>query len=746
MIGEMLGHYEITGKIGKGGMGVVYRATDTLIGREVALKTIQLREIEDPNERQFLKERLFREAKSAGILSHPNIVTVFQIGEQDGLTYIAMEFVDGPNLAELLNGPERPTLETLVSILDQCGAALDYAHSRGVVHRDIKPGNIIVRGDGVAKIADFGVAKISSQNVTRTGMTLGTPHYMSPEQFHGRAIDGRSDQYSLAVMVYEIFTGKKPFTADSITGLMYKILHEEPNPRRDNPDLSEDTDGILRKALSKEPDARYPSCSEFIQDLRGVSGIVLKALPFESHTRTPIAGTGSQRTHTPHSLPTGQGTTSRTAHTPIPTPTSGMPSAGMMPPPPPVPPSQAMSAYSETGKSSSAPSQSWNFRSPEAGAPLEDTPTLGTSQPMPPKSPIADAPTPPSGVPTAGGPSGGLNASGGINLPPPPAPALPATPGVSPSSKLPDAKAGTKASAAKASDPKASGGKADKGKAPLPPGKEKKPAAGGATAPPSKLPMLILVAVVVFILLAVGIGGILYFRSQQNQQADQTTENSDGTVDSQQAANGTPDTDPSTSPAEGTEGTTPVDEGGTPVGDTSATPANTTPNVQYAPPAIATFVAEPSSITLGQSATLRWNTSETTLVTIEPGLARGRSIGQISVSPKQTTTYRLVARGLGGRKTQELQITVRPKADDGGTPETGPNPDGMSLDAITRALSAGESVVSMNQLMVRVGLNGVSFQVTPQAQAAILAAGERGDRPKDSVVRLVDLAKRGGRR
>src|SRR5690606_27842515 len=189
MIGEMLGHYEITGKIGKGGMGVVYRATDTLIGREVALKTIQLREIEDPNERQFLKERLFREAKSAGILSHPNIVTVFQIGEQDGLTYIAMEFVDGPNLAELLNGPERPTLETLVSILDQCGAALDYAHSRGVVHRDIKPGNIIVRGDGVAKIADFGVAKISSQNVTRTGMTLGTPHYMSPEQFHGRAID-----------------------------------------------------------------------------------------------------------------------------------------------------------------------------------------------------------------------------------------------------------------------------------------------------------------------------------------------------------------------------------------------------------------------------------------------------------------------------------------------------------------------------------------------------------------------------
>lgn len=207
MIGEKLGHYEVTAKIGKGGMGVVYRAMDTLIGRDVALKTIHLNEIEDPNERQFLKERLFREAKSAGILSHPNIVTVYQIGEQDGLTYIAMEFVEGFNLGELLGREPRPTMELLLSVFDQTAVALDYAHSRGVVHRDIKPGNIIVRPDGVAKIADFGVAKISSQNVTRAGMALGTPHYMSPEQFHGRAIDGRSDQYSLGVMVYEIFTG-----------------------------------------------------------------------------------------------------------------------------------------------------------------------------------------------------------------------------------------------------------------------------------------------------------------------------------------------------------------------------------------------------------------------------------------------------------------------------------------------------------------------------------------------------------
>lgn len=724
MIGQMLGHYEITGKIGKGGMGVVYRAIDTLIGRDVALKTILLREIEDPNERQFLKERLFREAKSAGILSHPNIVTVFQIGEQDSLTYIAMEFVDGPNLAELLNRPEKPSMETLVSILDQSAAALDYAHSRGVVHRDIKPGNIIVRSDGVAKIADFGVAKISSQNVTRTGMTLGTPHYMSPEQFHGRTIDGRSDQYSLAVMVYEIFTGKKPFTAESITGLMYKILHEQPNPRRDNPELSEATDAVLRKALSKEPDERYPTCAEFISQLRDVSGVQLKQLPFESHTRMPGAGTGGQHgatpLSTPHHTPSVPPASSKlpdkqAPHIPVPTPSSGLPSSAMMPPPPPVPPSQA-----------------WNFRSPEAGSALEDTPGptalphTGAGHP-----PISEVPTPAVGVPSAAPLS--TTGSVGINLPPPPAPEMPPAP--------PAAKPDAKAHDAKVRDLKAPP-VAAKGKIAKDVPKGKPPAAASTVKPGGKTPLFVVVGVVVLLLLIVGtVAGVLYNRSQSAPPTEPPT--APAANGSQQTSTENPPPPPET-PAQGAEAAIPGAESSVPAAEVPA--EGTTPSAQHAPPAIATFLAEPAAITAGDSTTLRWNTSETTLVSVEPGLARGRSVGQVTVSPKQTTKYRLIARGLGGRKTQELTVTVKPAEGGSGPNDAAPNPEGMSLDALTRALAAGENVVSINQLMVRVGLKGVSFPVNAQAQAAILAAGDRGDRPKDAVVRLIDLAKQGGRR
>lgn len=722
MIGQMLGHYEITGKIGKGGMGIVYRAVDTLIGRDVALKTILLKEIEDPNERQFLKERLFREAKSAGILSHPNIVTVFQIGEQDGLTYIAMEFVDGPNLAELLNRPERPTIETLVSILDQSAAALDYAHSRGVVHRDIKPGNIIVRTDGVAKIADFGVAKISSQSVTRTGMTLGTPHYMSPEQFHGRTIDGRSDQYSLAVMVYEIFTGKKPFTAESITGLMYKILHEKPNPRRDNPDLSGDTEAVLCKALSKDPDERYPTCTEFISQLRDVSGVKLKHLPFESHSRTPAAGTSAQFSSTPHAAPyhTPQPTPAgarppekETPHIPVSTPSSGLPSTGMMPPPPPVPPSQA-----------------WNFRSPEAGAALEDTPT-----PAPPPAasashpPIPEAPTPGTGAPGSGALSSGVSV--GINLPPPPAPQMPLVPaassgdkrGATPSSKGPPVNAAKGKAAKSASTPNAA-------------------SAATAAKPKGKTPIFVVAGAVVLLLIAVGI--VIYVLGNRSQSAAPPEVSTAPPAESSPQTSVENPTPPVTPPVESTETATPNAEVPAPGAETA--PATTTPGTSQAPPAIASFVAEPATITEGESTTLRWNTSQTTLISVEPGLARGRSVGQVTVSPKQTTRYRLVARGLGGRKTQDLTVTVKPSADGPGPNDAPLNPQGMSLDALTRALAAGENVVSMNQLMVRVGLKGVSFPVSAQAQAAILAAGDRGERPKDAVVRLIDLAKQGGRR
>jgi serine/threonine-protein kinase len=270
---QRIGNYEVLGELGRGGMGVVYRGVDSFIKRPVAIKTIYLSEIQEDHERQFLKERLYREAQSAGILSHPNIVTIYQIGEQDDITYIVMEFVEGKNLAQLLRSPEKPSVELLLSIFEQTAAGLDHAHAQGVIHRDIKPANIIVRSDGVAKITDFGVAKIASQTVTRTGMTLGTPHFMAPEQIQGKAIDGRADQYSLGVVIYEIFTGKKPFTADSMTTLIFKIVTDSVDPKRDNPSLPDAAAEVLKRALAKDAGDRFPSCQALVQAFRAAIGL-----------------------------------------------------------------------------------------------------------------------------------------------------------------------------------------------------------------------------------------------------------------------------------------------------------------------------------------------------------------------------------------------------------------------------------------------------------------------------------------
>ena len=693
MIGDKLGHYEITAKIGKGGMGVVYRASDTLIGRDVALKTIHLNEIEDPNERQFLKERLFREAKSAGILSHPNIVTVYQIGEQDGLTYIAMEFVDGANLGEILARPQRPGLDLLISVFEQTAGALDYAHSRGVVHRDIKPGNIFVREDGVAKIADFGVAKISSQNVTRAGMALGTPHYMSPEQFHGRAIDGRSDQYSLAVMVYEILTGKKPFTADSIHGLMYKILHEEAQPRRDNPDIGEGVDAALRRALAKDPDGRFPSCSDFISELRNLSGILPMPFSVESGLRTSGSGSSVLRPglSTPVSspIPPAEGRPS--------TPGSGVPvppPGGAAMPPPPLPPSQSAASFFDTGRSSAPPSR------PDSSG---------------------GVPTPGSGIPT---PSSGVSVpSGPSPLPPPPAsPADPFSRSESPKAETGTTKASSGSGAGLAPPPPAPKVDGKKGAT-----QAKPPAAKPGTKPSSKTPLLVVAAIGLLLLLS-GVVGIVYWMgSSSTAEPKSISENTPPVIETPSFE---PDAPPIDEPSE-----EPEDE------SAPAEQAKTTP-----PPQIASFTAEPVTINQGESAKLQWSTSNTTYIQIDPGLARGRGAGEHTVSPSQTTKYTLIARGYGGRLQRDVTVTVLPRQQAQQPDTAKAKPNAWTLDALTRALEAGEDVVKMDNLMVRVGLNGVAFAVTPEAQSAILAAGERGGRPRDSVVRIVDLARQGGRR
>ena len=271
---DRIGRYKIVRELGRGAMGVVYHAIDPNIGRPVAIKTIHFGGNRKPEETERMRERLFREARSAGMLSHPGIVTIYDVEQQGDLAYIAMEYVDGPTLDQVLSEPEPMDAERMFSILGQTAVALDYAHSKGIVHRDIKPANIMISDDGTAKIADFGIAKITAaENLTMTGSIVGTPHYMSPEQVQGQAVDGRSDQFSLAVIAYEMLTGEKPYTGEHLTTVVYKIVAEEPvPPQRLNPSLSTGIENVLRKALSKKPDARYRNCQEFIEALEKACG------------------------------------------------------------------------------------------------------------------------------------------------------------------------------------------------------------------------------------------------------------------------------------------------------------------------------------------------------------------------------------------------------------------------------------------------------------------------------------------
>jgi len=249
-------------------MGIVYHAIDPNIGRPVAIKVIRLTEMRNPEEQERVRERLFREARSAGMLSHPGIVTIYDVEQQGDIAYIAMEYVDGPTLdATLSKGPLSSA--EVFSYLGQNAVALDYAHSKGIVHRDIKPSNIMIASDGMAKITDFGIAKITSADqFTLTGTIVGTPHYMSPEQVQGLAVDGRSDQFSLAVIAYEMLTGEKPYGGEHLTTVVYKIVAEEPvPPHRLNPTLAGPIENVLKKGLAKKPEARYRTCQEFSQAL-----------------------------------------------------------------------------------------------------------------------------------------------------------------------------------------------------------------------------------------------------------------------------------------------------------------------------------------------------------------------------------------------------------------------------------------------------------------------------------------------
>ncbi|HEX9501054.1 MAG TPA: protein kinase, partial [Thermoanaerobaculia bacterium] len=268
-----LSRYEIVRELGKGAMGVVYLAKDPLIGRLVALKTIRLRAGDDDETKEF-KERFVREAQAAGILNHPSIVTVHDIGQDEpsGTSFIAMEYVEGHNLKEILAQGRPLSFDEIGDIIAQVADALDFAHSKGIVHRDVKPANIILVEGNRAKITDFGIAKIASGgNLTTTGQFLGTPNYMAPEQIRGAPVDGRTDIFSLGICLYECLTRRKPFGGDSLTSISYKIVHEPFPPLHEiNPQIPEGFEEVVALALSKDPAKRYQRGREVASALRAV--------------------------------------------------------------------------------------------------------------------------------------------------------------------------------------------------------------------------------------------------------------------------------------------------------------------------------------------------------------------------------------------------------------------------------------------------------------------------------------------
>jgi serine/threonine protein kinase len=286
--GLKAGRYEISGELGRGAMGVVYKATDPVIGRTVAVKTIKLSEEGTGLSRPELLTRFQTEARAAGLLTHPNIVVVFDAGEEDGLYYITMELVEGKSLQAHLDGGQAFALPRVLRIMEQTCSALQFAHERNVVHRDIKPANIMLTADDTVKVTDFGTAKILQfGTMQQTAHVMGTPSYMSPEQVKGRAVDGRSDIFSLGVLLYEMVTGEKPFPGQNITTVIYKIVNEEPvPPRQINPTIHPGINAVVMKALAKEPEARYQSCREMLEDLRNYRTIA----PGGSPDKTMVAG------------------------------------------------------------------------------------------------------------------------------------------------------------------------------------------------------------------------------------------------------------------------------------------------------------------------------------------------------------------------------------------------------------------------------------------------------------------------
>jgi serine/threonine-protein kinase len=264
-----VGRYEIIKELGQGAMGIVYEARDPKINRQLAIKTIRFSDEFEEDRVKEIKNRFFKEAEIAGQLSHPSIVAIYDAGEDYDLTYLAMEFLKGEDLRQHCKKGSLLPMREVLNIVSEVALALDYAHKQGVIHRDIKPGNIMLLQNGKVKVTDFGIAKAVSTTQTKSGVVLGTPNYMSPEQINGQDIDGRSDIFSLGVVLFELLTGQVPFYGKNMTNLLYKITQvKHPSIREINPKIPKVCEQIINKALEKDPAARFQEGTDLAKYLR----------------------------------------------------------------------------------------------------------------------------------------------------------------------------------------------------------------------------------------------------------------------------------------------------------------------------------------------------------------------------------------------------------------------------------------------------------------------------------------------
>jgi eukaryotic-like serine/threonine-protein kinase len=323
-----IGKYHIERELGRGGMGVVYRAFDPVVERTLAIKTIRL-DVENPGE---LVERLRREAKSVGQMEHPNIVTLYDAGEAEGMFYLAMQFIQGETLQQRIQRQKWFNWKDTHDLMRQICAGLGYAHQHGIVHRDIKPANIMITPEGVVKLTDFGIAKLVDTGLSSSGIVVGTPSYMSPEQALGKAVDARSDIFSLGSILYELTTSEKAFPGQNATTVIYKIVHESPVPVTAlQPGLNPELDAIVLRALAKSPEQRFSSCQELSAALDAYSASVAASVRKTTIMPSPFAQKASPLAEvaTP---PRSASTSSTIAATPAPQP-AAVPQAEALPAP-----------------------------------------------------------------------------------------------------------------------------------------------------------------------------------------------------------------------------------------------------------------------------------------------------------------------------------------------------------------------------------------------------------------------------